>query len=782
MLLAIVACFAFAIAAPALHRVLGRWTGKVLAIVPLALAIGFAFASGTMASVVEERRAWLPALDVAFAFRLDGLSRLFALLVTSVGAIVLVYGGGYLEGRAHVGRFYAFVLAFMASMLGVVLADDLLLLYAAWELTSVCSFLMIGFDHQKEEARYTARQALLVTVLGGLALLAGVLLLAQVSGTTRISELLARGDVVRSSPLYAPILALILLGALTKSAQAPFHFWLPAAMTAPTPVSAYLHAATMVKAGIFLLARLSPVLSGTAAFTIVVTAVGAATAVVGAVLSVVQTDLKRLLAYSTVSALGLMTLLIGIGSETSLFALALFVIAHALYKGALFLVAGMVDHETGARDVGALSGLRRAMPLTFAIAAAAGLSMAALPPTAGLVAKETLIEAVLHRPSIVVSVLAASVSFVVVAWLTAARPFLGAPRDTPRAPTEPSWAMTVGPALLSASSLAIGLAPEATIGALARAAASESAARAISTRPALFHGLGAPLAVTVVSALLGAAVARLHPRLVRLRARGGALAALGPTRGYALGLKALDRLAHVQTRVLQNGKLRAYLGVVIVSTVALAGVTVVRRLDLIEPHLGMVMPRVYEAGLALLVLFAAVVAVQARSRIASITALGVVGYSIALVFQLFGAPDLAMTQFTVETLTVILFVLALRRLPPLARRSLRGRRLRDFAIALPFGALMTVLVLASWHVQLDEPVSRRYLDAAVPEGHGRNVVNVILVDFRALDTLGEITVLAVAAVGAWALLAPTPRRARVSSARVSSARVSSARLSSERTA
>ncbi|MFB3140368.1 MAG: proton-conducting transporter membrane subunit, partial [Candidatus Acidiferrales bacterium] len=387
---AVLSGFVMALAAPWLHRIARSTSGWVLALFPLALTVYFAGQAGRVAAgeVLAVSIDWVPSLGIALSFYLDGLSLLFALLISGIGALVVVYAGGYLAGHAHLGRFYAFLLMFLASMLGLVLANNVITLFVFWELTSVSSYLLIGFEHEREAARQAALQALLVTGLGGLALLAGLLLLGQAGGSMELSELLTRGEAIQAHPFYAPILLLILAGAFTKSAQFPFHFWLPSAMEAPTPVSAYLHSATMVKAGIYLLARFNPVLGGTELWFYIVTAAGAATMLVGAYLAFQQSDLKRILAYSTMSALGMMVLLLGLGTELAVKAAIVSILVHALYKGALFLVAGAVEHETGTRDVDRLGGLRRAMPITAAAAALAALSMAGLPPLFGFIGKE----------------------------------------------------------------------------------------------------------------------------------------------------------------------------------------------------------------------------------------------------------------------------------------------------------------------------------------------------------------------------------------------------------
>jgi multicomponent Na+:H+ antiporter subunit A len=726
-----------------------RQTGWFLALVPLGLFAGFAaMAPAVLAGTpVRAAASWIPALGVRLSFHVDGLGLLFALLITGVGALVTVYAGGYLGAHPHRGRFYATLFAFMGSMLGLVLADNLVLLFVFWELTSLTSYLLIGFEHEDEAARDAALQALLVTGAGGLALLAGALLLARVAGTFELSALLGRGDAVRADPAYAAILVLVLLGAFTKSAQVPFHFWLPSAMAAPTPVSAYLHSATMVKAGVYLLARLSPVLGDTGAWRAGLTAVGAATLVVGAWLALRQTDLKRILAYTTVAALGALTALLGVGTTAAVTAAVVFLLGHALYKGALFLVAGAVDHETGARDAEGLRGLGRGMPITATAAAAAAVSMAGLPPTFGYLGKELLYEVAHDHVALAAVAVLGNVLYVAAAALVL-RPFFG-PAGGRAGPAEAPASLWIGPAVLAALGVVLGLAP-AVARPLVAGAAGAVLARPVAPDLALWHGLTPAVALSALT-LAGAAIAfRIRARL-RGWALGGLPARLGPARGYAGALRALYAVAAAQTRVLQNGSLRWYLRVTLVVTIALAGWALLGRGAFAWPAAGPA-ATAFDVGLGALVLLAAFTATASTSRFAAVAALGAVGYGIAVVYALHGAPDLAMTQVVVDTLTVILFVLVFRHLPRFTALSSARTRVRDAVIAGAAGAFVTAAMWAAMTAGGPPPISGFFLEASVPGGHGRNVVNVILVDFRALDTMGEITVLALAALGVVALL------------------------------
>jgi multicomponent Na+:H+ antiporter subunit A len=755
---AILSGFALALAAPGLCRIARGATGWILALLPLGQAVYFARLLGAIPPEGHPsvRYPWVPSLGIELSFLVDGLGLLFALLITVVGALVFVYAGGYLSGHPQLGRFYAFLLLFMASMLGLVLADNVVTLFVFWELTSLSSYLLIGFDHERAEARAAALQALLVTGAGGLALLAGLLLLGHAGGSYELSDLLRRGEVLRSSDLYLPILLLILVGAFTKSAQFPFHFWLPAAMEAPTPVSAYLHSATMVKAGVYLLARLHLVLGGTAAWFVGVTTFGTITMVVGAWLAVQQSDLKRILAYSTVSALGLLVMLLGLGTVDALAAALVFLLAHALYKGALFLVAGAVDHETGTRDTDRLGELVRRMPVTALAAVLAALSMAGLPPLFGFIAKEAVYETTQHAPLaalLTAAALLTSLLFVVVAAVVGLQPFFRQRADLPRHPHEAPPSLWLGPFLLAACGLTLGLAPGLVDGPLLgpALAAVQLARERGPLGLALWHGWNPAAALSIVTVAGGVAVYLLRGRLRSVAENWSTLSRWGPAHGYELTLAGLNAVARIQTRLLQSGYLRHYLLAILLASLGLIGFTLATHVRL-PGALDLSDIRFYEAGLVALLVLAILATVSLPSRLGAIAALGVVGFSVALLFVLFGAPDLAMTQFLIETLTVILFVLVFYHLPTRVDVSSRAVRLRDGLVASAVGGLMTALVVVAVNVQFSPAISDYYAAESLPQGHGRNVVNVILVDFRGLDTLGEITVLAAAAVGVYALL------------------------------
>jgi len=752
LLVIVLAGLVLAPAAAALTRRLGAAAGWALAALPAAITLySLSLIPGVAAGrPVMVTAAWAPQLGLNLSFRADGLSLLFTLLISGMGTLVFIYAGSYLKGHPQLGRFFGWLLVFMAAMLGVALADNMLLLFIFWELTSLSSFMLIGFNHQQAAARNAAQQALLVTGGGGLALLGGLLLLGQAGGTLELSALTAQGAALRAHPLYLALLLLVLAGAFTKSAQFPFHFWLPNAMEAPTPVSAYLHSATMVKVGVYLLARLSPTLGGTAAWLYLVGGAGALTMIVGALLALRQTDLKRLLAYTTLSALGMLTMLIGLGTRAALSAALVLFLAHGLYKGALFLVAGILDHETGTREVTRLGGLFRALPRTGVAAALAAGSMAGLPPLFGFIAKELTYEAGLHANGwLLAATVTASLVFVFVALVVGLGPFWGAAGQTPKTPHEAPAAMWLGPALLGALSLLVGLVPGPVGAYLLGPALAAVQGEAATLKLALWHGVN-PAFLLSLGTLAGGAALFAARRPLRL-----ALARVqwpwGPDWLYEQALTGLITGATALTRRLQSGYLRYYLLIILTALVGLVGATLVARAGLQWPALPFD-ARFYEIGLAVVILAAALQAITTRSRLGAVAALGAAGYCVALIFLLFGAPDLALTQFLIESLTVILFVLAFYHLPNFAQLSSRRSRLRDAGIALLVGSLMTALVLSAVTVSLYPSIADYFVTQSLPLAHGRNIVNVILVDFRGLDTLGEITVLSIAAAGVVALL------------------------------
>jgi len=761
LLIALPIAAAFAVAglariAPGQRRV----PGAIMALSSLAACVLIATQMPAIldGDTVEASWEWVPELGWPLAFRLDGLSMLFGLMITGIGTLIGWYGRAYMGDDERNARFFATLLIFQAGMLIAVMADGFAVLFIGWEITSISSFALIGFQHANPEARRAAQHALVVTGAGGLVMLAGLILLGVATEEWQFSTL-TRDAVAEVDPTLAgTALALILVGALTKSAQFPFHGWLPGAMTAPTPVSAYLHSATMVKLGVYLLARSQPALGELALWGTVLPVVGGFTMVLGAVLAVRERDLKRLLAYSTVSALGWMVMLAGFGTTDAMKALAVTIIGHAAYKAALFMTAGTIDHETGTRDRLALGGLRRAMPLLGASAAVAAISMAGLPPALGFLAKETTLVAAFDEGSAWIlagGVVVMGALTLVAAYAAGIAPFLGAPTDTPKHAHEAPVGLWAPVAILATVGVLAGIGGPTVLTPFLDQVVTASYGSPYETYLTFWAGFDRVLVASLVAIGGGAILVRYHRAMP-----GIPWIAMNTTTTVVQGaLDGLTAVAGFVERRTQHGSLPVYVATAI--TMAVAPLLVLtmhagplRDLDAKADPLVLAMAGVVGIG--------AVAAARSRTRIRSIAALGATGFGMTLIFLYFGAPDLAMTQALVETLTVILFIFAFRFLPIRREADDLKRHYSALAIAAIAGFATTGLTLLL--VQPGRAVHlREFFEASsYPDARGTNVVNTILVDFRALDTLGEIGVLAVAALGILALLRITGR----SSARI----------------
>lgn len=747
--------------APLIFRLTRKWTGLLLAVYPL--SVFFYLISHINQPALSEEFTWVPSVGLQLSTYLDGLSLLMGLLVSGIGALVLIYGSAYLEGHRYLGRFYTLVLLFMASMLGVLCSDNALLLFGFWELTGISSFLLIGFDHEKANARAAAWQALLVTGAGGLAMLVGFIFLFQMTGSWSIQTWIMNSELIKSSPQFSIIFFLILAGAATKSAQFPFHFWLPNAMAAPTPISAYLHSATMVKAGVFLLARLFPVLGSTPLWQTVLPLLGILTLLSAGVLMTAQHDLKKILAYTTVGALGLMVSLIGIGNKYAIQALLVFMLAHGLYKGALFLVSGSIDHSTGTRDIRVLRGLARKMPYSFAAASLAALSMAGIIPLLGFVAKELVYEGGLTVPNntLLLSMLLVGNGLMAAgAGWVGFLPFMKQRKISSEIDLkmeevhEGNLAFWIPPLVLSFLSLTFGIFP-ALLEPLIKSAFISVFPQAIPTKLAVWHGFTPALGLSILTLILAAILYAAYPTLEKQSSLiFNRIQRFGPGELYEQGIQNLKRFAAWQTQILQSGYLRRYIMLMILTTVFSAGLVFMRfgseLAGLISFSLQGV--RFYDVILTLIIIISAILATRTQSRLATIALLGSIGYSIALLFLFYSAPDLAMVQIAIETLTVILFILVIYRLPKFDRITNPPRRQLDIVIAALGGGLMTMLMLLVSSATVNSPLTNYFIQNSLPLAYGRNVVNVILIDFRGLDTFGEISVLAIAALGVVALM------------------------------
>ena len=721
--------------------------------------------------VLREEYRWIPSAGLNFTVRMDGFAWMFAMLVTGIGTLVAVYARYYMSKNDPVPRFFSFFLAFMGAMLGVVLSGNVVQLVFFWELTSLFSFLLIGYWHHRKDARRGARMALTVTGAGGLAMLAGMLMLGHIAGSYQLDVILGAGGRIRSHPLYGTMLTLVLLGALTKSAQFPFQFWLPRAMAAPTPVSAYLHSATMVKAGVFLLARLWPALSGTEQWMWMVGGAGLATLVLGAYVAMFQTDLKGLLAYSTISHLGLITLLLGLNRQLAAVAAVFHIMNHATFKASLFMAAGIIDHETGTRDIRRLSGLWRAMPITGTLAFVASAAMAGVPLMNGFLSKEMFFAETVEATSVPlldwalpVAATVAGVFAVVYSLRFAVDVFMGPPaHDLPLTPHEPVRWMRVPIEVLVLACIVVGIFPQWSI-----APALDVAARPVVGGPmpqfslAIWHGFNKPLVMSLIALGGGIVLFRLLHRGLeagRIR-RVPLLHRLNGQHMFQSLLYALDRASRWLLLALSTWRLQPQMMLVVVAALVAAtaalwsgGISWGAR----ERVPGtLIFALLWVAGC----ICAVATAQQAKfHRLASLILLGVVGLVVSLTFLWFSAPDLALTQLVVEVVTTVLFLLGLRWLPKRLLSEdetfslrVRARRARDLVISVLAGGGMAVLAYAMMTRPAPQSISPFFIDRALPEGGGSNVVNVMLVDFRAFDTMGEITVLGIVALTVYALL------------------------------
>ena len=754
-----IAPFIAALFAPAIKTFAGPLAGWILAIVPAAIFVTFLtfIAPISEVSVIRVGLEWIPAYGISFSFFVDGLSLVFGVLISGIGTFIVIYSGGYLAGHPHQGRFFAFILMFMGSMLGLVLADNVFTLFIFWELTSITSFLLIGFDHSRQAARRAAIQALLVTALGGLALLAGLILLTLITGQNTLTGMLTTAGTAQESGFYLVAMLLVIAGAFAKSAQVPLHFWLPNAMEAPTPVSAYLHSATMVKAGVYLLARMNPVLGGTEPWFWILTLFGGATLLLGGALAVRQTDLKQMLAYTTMGSLGLLVLLIGVGTEAAILGAILYLCAHSLFKGALFMVVGAIDHGTGTRDVTVLGGLREAMPITFIAALLSGFSMAGLPIAIGSLAKEEMylaLTAGLWPGLLFLAVLVVgNALMMVVGLIVALKPFLGDLRPTPHTPHEGSLSLFIGPVVLGVLGIVAGLFTDWLNHAVLSPTGGAISNLAVDAHVHLALDFASPaLWASLVTWLLGIAL------YIRADAVRSALRRTGEAIGWTfdIGFDAtmfgLIRFADRITRILHHGRLEWYLLLLFGVLAVILGAPLILT-DSLPTLPEWPTLTFYEWGIIIIAAIGLVTVLAARTRLTAIVALGIQGFAVAVIFMLFGAPDLSFTQFMVETLTVIILALVMTRLhlDEVDRRELEIA-IRDGVIALAVGVGFTMLLLVVLQTDLDLTLTRFFEATSTPIAHGRNIVNVILVDYRAIDTLGEISVVMAAGLAILALI------------------------------
>jgi len=761
MLYLIIIIFSLAVGLFLLPRKLKAYQAVFVAVILLLVFVWFIAKIPTISAGNAEKffLTWIPELGLNPGFLLDGLSLSYALLVSGIGVLVFMYAHSYMKSYENTTKFFVYLLLFSGSMLGMVLSSNLIQLFIFWEFTTILSYFLISYFHEKEASRKAAFQSLVITFLGGLALLTGVLLIGHIVGSYEINDWLNASEKIKNSKLYVPGLLLILGGVFTKSAQFPFHFWLPGAMQAPAPVSAYLHSATMVKAGVFLLMRLSPALGGTPEWTNILPLIGVITMLTGSYFAITQTDLKAILAYTTINALGILVLLIGIDSDLSIKAAVLFLFIHAFYKASLFMVAGFIEKKTGTKNINELGGLRKSLPITFVITFLAVLSMAGLPPMLGFLGKELIYEAKVQTPGfaslIFIFGFISNVLMFAVSMRLLFRVFLGKSQKNYSVQFNKKFFFVFGPGILVFISLILGLWPNLLGKVIIEPAATVVFGQQVDVKLALWHGFNHVLLLSAITVAVGSVLSYILIRYRTVEEQWSRVnQRLFPVQlpqVFSTMIEKFVALSVGKTKLLQHGYHRYYILTVVLFTAALLWLQLVLTRGW-EFNLNITLQPFYISGLILLVVIATIYTTLTTSRTRAIVSMGVTGYGIALIFLYYSAVDLAITQILAETVIVVMFMLILQRLPFFAKLSSRKSKIRDLFIALIFGGSMTIVSLKAINVNFSSSISEFFLANSYSKAHGENVVNVILVDFRALDTLGEVTVLVIAAMGVAALI------------------------------
>ena len=756
MLIAILSGFLIAFVLLGFGRLLKGKLSWFASVLPLALFLYFlSFLPGVAdGDSYSFSTAWIPSLGVNLDFRLDGLSLLFSLLITGIGTLIFFYSDAYMNGHRYINRFYSFLCLFMGSMLGLVLSDNALLLFVFWELTAISSFFLIGFNNQSQASRRSSLLAWAITGGGGFFLMAGLILLGSITGTFSIQEMASSAGSIKEHSLYALILFTVFLGAFSKSAQFPFHFWLPGAMKAPTPVSAYLHSATMVKAGIYLIARFSPVLGDHAFWNNTLIIVGGFTMIYSAFHSIFRLDLKGILAYSTISALGMLMFLLGLGTESAYLAAMVFIGVHAFYKAGLFLTTGTIDLSTGTRDIRYLSGLRKVMPTLAVAGVLAALSSAGIPLTFGFVGKELIYEATWHHEwgmwGLTMLAVVSNILLSYSGYLAGIRPFTGT-LDGSLEVRKPGTALWLAPLILGAGGGIVGISPAFANG-LAEAAVAAISDVKSPVSLSLWHGFNEVFIASMLTVIVGVALFLvLKPSEVRL-SRIARAEFLSPHQLFNQTAALLKRVAVSYTSYMHNGFLRSYITKIVFFSVCLLAYYMIRNVEVLALPNSLTTVSVYEAIIFVIMFSSVLIILFSDSRLLAVIAMSMVGFCICLFFVYYGAPDLAMTQFSIDTLTTVLFVMVLLKLPPYLKMKDRSAQIRDGLLAAAFGTLVSLIALQVLAEPTSKDVSQFYAENAYLLAKGKNVVNVILVDFRGYDTLVEITVLTIAAIGVYSML------------------------------
>lgn len=786
--LAIISPFLLAILIPIVYKYCRHiHTGWFVLPLPIFLFIYLIrFISETRhGGTVTESMPWIPSLGIDFIAKIDGLGLLFALLISGIGALVVLYSIYYLsKDKEKLNTFYIYLLLFMGAMLGVVLSDNLIVLYSFWELTSFSSFLLIGYWYKREKSRYGAQKSMIITVFGGLAMLGGIILLYLMTGTFSITEIIGKADTIIADPLFIPALLCILLGAFTKSAQFPFHIWLPDAMEAPTPVSAYLHSATMVKAGIYLVARTSPIFAESGLWLWLVAGFGIVTLFWGSFSAAKQTDLKSILAFSTVSQLGMIMAMLGIGAAALHFdhidksyytvattAAVFHLINHATFKGSLFMVVGIIDHETGTRDIRKLGGLMNLMPITFTIAIIGAFSMAGLPPFNGFLSKEMFFTSMVRVANMEIFELQTwGILFPVIAWTASVftflysmiivfRPFTGKyqPNLLEKKPHEAPLGMLISPIILASLVVIFGVFPNILSHNLISPAMASILPKLLqngeefAVHISMWHGFNLELFMTIGVILLGILLFATFPKWRQLYNFFPEKLALN--RIYDGGLEVAQSKSFKLTKLYMTGFIRSYLVYIFMffNFILILSLILKNAFKLDTSNIAPI--GVYEVILVSIIVVASITIMFAKSRLTSIILLGAVGYTVALLFVVFRAPDLALTQLVIETVSVALFLLCFYHLPKLNRKEERiGFKLTNLIVSIGVGVTVTLLALSAHSNKLFDSISSYYIENTYKKAGGENMVNVILVDFRGFDTLFEICVLAIAALGIFSMI------------------------------
>ncbi|OCA88148.1 Na+/H+ antiporter subunit A [Bacillus sp. FJAT-27225] len=786
--LAIVSPLLFAIFIPFFHNGFRRvHTGWFALPLPILLFIYFlSFLPETMSQkTVMASLEWIPSLGMNFTAKVDGLGLLFALLISGIGALVILYSIYYLaKDKERLNHFYVYLLLFMGAMLGVVLSDNLIVMYAFWELTSFSSFLLIGYWYERERSRYGAQKSMLITVFGGLAMLGGIILLYVMTGTFSMTEIILSANQIFNHALFIPALLCILLGAFTKSAQFPFYIWLPDAMEAPTPVSAYLHSATMVKAGIYLVARFTPVFGESSVWFLLVGGVGLLTLIWGSFFAVKQTDLKAILAFSTVSQLGLIMSLLGVGAaalhfealDDNIFTIAIMaaifhLINHATFKGSLFMAAGIVDHETGTRDIRNLGGLIHLMPITFTVSLIGAFSMAGIPPFNGFLSKEMFFTAMIQVTEMNIFNLETwGILFPVLAWIASIFTFVYSmififktftgkfqPEKLAKKPHEAPIGMLISPLILVSLVIIFGFFPNLLSNSLIAPAMAAilpnllGAGDEFDVHIYFWHGPNLELLMTLGVMVLGYILFKTYPKWGNIYKR--IPEGLSLNRLYDGLLKGSQTGSNKLMNRYMTGSIRSYLLYIFGFFIILLLGVLLRENAFKVDTSNVSDIGIYELVLVLFIAVGSISILFVKSRMTSIILLGSVGYTVSLFYVLFRAPDLALTQLVIETISVSLFLLCFYHLPKLRKLETRMRfRLTNAVISIGVGAVVTVIALSAHSNKLFDSISQYYVENTYVEAAGKNMVNVILVDFRGFDTLFEITVLAIASLGIFGMI------------------------------